>query len=63
MTDYTHFTDIPSMQVMATKSRDSSLSGHLLSQVHQKMGEYLGQHIIGLIGLEEIEFQQQKVIL
>jgi uracil phosphoribosyltransferase len=62
MTDYTHFTDIPSMQVMATKSRDSSLSGHLLSQVHKKMGEYLGQHIIGLIGLEEIEFQHVQGI-
>lgn len=57
MTNYTHFTDVPSMQVMATRSRDSTLSGHKLSQVHQKMGEYLGNHIVGLIGLEEITFQ------
>ena len=62
MTDYTHFTDVPSMIVMATKSRDASLSGHLLSQVHQKMGVFLGQHIIGLIGLEEIEFQHVQGI-
>ena len=62
MTDYTHFTDVPSMQVMATKSRDSTLPGHDLSQVHQKMGEYLGQHIVGLIGLEDIEFQHVQGI-
>ena len=62
MTDYTHFTDVPSMQVMATKSRDSTLPGHALSQVHMKMGEYLGQHIVGLIGLEEIEFQHVQGI-
>ena len=62
MTSYTHFTDIPSMQVRATKSRDSTLPGHELSQVHQKMGEYLGQHIVGLIGLEEIEFQHVQGI-
>tara|TARA_B100000609_G_scaffold191566_1_gene180510 strand:+ start:511 stop:1125 length:615 start_codon:yes stop_codon:yes gene_type:complete len=62
MTNYTHFTDVPSMQVMATKSRDSALPGHELSQVHQKMGEYLGQHIVGLIGLEEIEFQHVQGI-
>ena len=62
MTEYTHFTDLPSMQVMATKSRDSTLPGHDLSQVHHKMGEYIGQHIVGLIGLEEIEFQHVQGI-
>jgi uracil phosphoribosyltransferase len=62
MTDYTHFTDNPGIQVMATKSRDSTLAGHALSQVHQKMGEYLGQHLVGLIGLEEIEFQHVQGI-
>jgi len=62
MTDYTHFTDTPGIQVLATKSRDSTLPGHTLSQVHQKMGEYLGQHIVGLIGLEEIEFHHVQGI-
>ena len=62
MTEYTHFTDTPSMQVMATKSRDSTLPGHELSQIHHKMGEFLGQHIIGLIGLEDIEFQHVQGI-
>ena len=62
MTDYTHFTETPGIQVLATQSRDSTLPGHALSQVHQKMGEYLGQHIVGVIGLEEIEFQHVQGI-
>ena len=62
MTDYTHFTVTPAIQVLATKSRDSTIPGHVLSQVHQKMGVFLGQHLVGLVGLEEIEFEHVQGI-
>lgn len=47
---------------MATQSRDSTLSGHKLAEVHRRMGEAVGHHVVGLIGMEDIEFQHVQGI-